>query len=226
LEIPQLATLWVTIAMIENPSYDLITRTCKRYDKAMDKTKKAEQEEINLMNQAGFGKDKQNDVMICSYKSCGKPGHTQDNCWVKKKDQRIAKNKRGDRKIDRSARGGKRKDRDEDDDGDDDDDDDDDDRFKRNNQRNAHCYCCGGADHKSYECPDRVMDPKDSKTKKANGGRKRNDWNKFVRKGERDDEVDMFFEDDFDDNAVLLTDVSGLVFLDSCASKRLFIVQD
>ena len=70
------------------------------------------------------------------------------------------------------------------------------------------------------------MEPKDSKTKKTNGGRKKNDWNKFVRKGEQDDEVDMFFEDDFDDNSVLLTDVSDLVFLDSCASKRLFIVQD
>jgi hypothetical protein len=36
----------------------------------------------------------------------------------------------------------------------------------------------------------------------------------------------MFFEDDLVDIAVLLTDVSDLVFLDSCASKRLFIVQD
>jgi hypothetical protein len=86
----------VTIAMIENPSYDLITRTCKRYDKAMDKTKKAEEEEINLLNQAGFGKDKVKTDVICSYKSCGKKGHTQEQCWMKKKDRRVAQHKRTD----------------------------------------------------------------------------------------------------------------------------------
>jgi hypothetical protein len=39
LEIPSLEQLWMTIAMLENPSYEAITSTCKRYDKAISQKK-------------------------------------------------------------------------------------------------------------------------------------------------------------------------------------------
>ena len=92
LEIPSLNQLWLTISLRANPTYDEIVGTCKRYDKAM------EQQRLNVVGEAHLNTD--TGKVVCSYPRCGKLGHTQANCWKKKKDQKTAQLKRAGRKAD------------------------------------------------------------------------------------------------------------------------------
>ena len=210
LEIPSLEKLWMTIAMLENPSYEAITSTCKRYDKAMEKTNKlksAAGEEVNMADD-----DKKTK---CSYPKCGKIGHSQAQCWMKKKDQKVAQLKRSDRSEEKN--GEKRK------------------KHKGKESRGGggggNCFVCGDPDHKAYECPKRA-EAKTGKRKTAEKSKKKGaDWNKFVRNEERGsdddgDESNMFFDDVMWADEVHLANLADLVYLDSCASKRLFLVQD
>ena len=215
LEIPSLSQLWLTISLGENLSYVEITRICKRYDKAMEKDKTMKAAAGDEVHMADDRK-----TVKCSYPKCGKPGHTQAKCWIKLKDQRISKMKRKDKSAEKSGgnRSGKRKDR-----GDDDDDKDD-----WRPPGKVHCFCCGESGHKSFECSKRV-EPKGG-TKKPRKGK---DWNKFVRKSERDvsddgDESNMFFDEDWtlEEEVLYSSDSTDPCYLDSCASKRLFLVRD
>ena len=103
LEIPSLNQLWLTIFLRANPTYDEIVGTCKRYDKAM------EQQRLNVVGEAHLNTD--TGKVVCSYPKCGKSGHTQANCWKKKKDQKTARSSKTekDRKITFNAAAGEQK---------------------------------------------------------------------------------------------------------------------
>jgi hypothetical protein len=201
LQIDSLDRLWVSIALLKDPTYDDITQICKRYDKAVGKpADRKVEDEVHMADEK---------AIVCSYPKCGKRGHTQAQCFKKKKDQRIAKMKRKDRSDSKSTQsGGGKKPRSDD------------------RQRGAvHCFCCGDTDHKSFECPDRVLVPSDKslKKKKQQNGR---DWNKFVRETSDDDEANMFFDDDIEVEEIHAMEEADRVYLDSCASRRLFLLRD
>ena len=68
LEIPTLQDLWISIALMDNPTYAGVVATCKRYDKAMEKVAK---------NGGEIHFTESTKKVVCSYHKCGKPGHTQ-----------------------------------------------------------------------------------------------------------------------------------------------------
>ena len=67
-------------------AYDEVVATCKRYDKAMDLQRSitsGEQVHYNTVTNPA-------DRVDCSYPKCRKAGHTQADCWKKKRDQQTA----------------------------------------------------------------------------------------------------------------------------------------
>ena len=87
LQIPTLEQLWLTISLQPDPTYDEIVGMCKRYDKVKEKQKSKDSTEQVHMNT-------ETAKVVCSHNKCGKTGHTQAQCWTKKKDQKIAQLKR------------------------------------------------------------------------------------------------------------------------------------
>jgi hypothetical protein len=86
LQIPAINTLSINIALMSNPSYADVVQSCKRYDTAMEQLDNKTGGEIHFTAST--------EKVVCSYTKCGKPGHTQVQCYLKKKDQQIAELKR------------------------------------------------------------------------------------------------------------------------------------
>ena len=218
LEIPSLNQLWLTISLRTNPTYAEIVATCKRYDNAI------EQQRINsVIGKAHTVSEK---VVVCSYPKCGKKGHTAAQCWMRKKEREKAKLKRAGRSRDFK-------------------------RCPRESPRKAPSSAPtrgrgpSSREHRAFECPDRA-DSHDRKKRKSRTKRitfetgkstkqqKSNvDWNRFTRREERDTE-----DEDSDEAYILLSNSCNnddevnmaeddeYVYLDSCATKRLFILRD
>ena len=135
LQIPALNTLWISIALMNNPSYADVVQTCKRYDTAMDQMDNL-RGEIHLTSST--------EKVVCSYPKCGKTGHTQAQCFVKKRDQKQQQTTtKGDAKVEEEEPSS-----DEPDPIDDEED-----------SKSGHCFCCGSSDHQADNCPDRVKAP-------------------------------------------------------------------
>ena len=133
LQIPTLEQLWLTISLQENPTYNEIVAMCKRYDKVEEKQKSKETaDQVHLNTET--------DQVVCSYPKCGKSGHTQAQCWKKKKDQKIAQLKRTGKS--KSGSGNREKDKN---------------KAKRSSRSDGYagCHCCGDKAHRAFECPDR-----------------------------------------------------------------------
>ena len=221
LEIPSLNQLWLTISLKDNPSYADIVSTCKRYDKAM------EQQRINLVvGEAHTVSEK----VVCSYPRCGKPGHTAAHCWKRKRHQQIEQLKRAGRSGDPQKPRKESKN-----------------KFpKGRSERKGTCFVCGIVGHRAFECPDRVESDKDGKKKSVRKSvtfeservskkkKPATDWNRFTRREERDTDDDEDFNELHMMNACKCNSPEELhtvgddeyVYLDSCASKSLFIVRD
>jgi hypothetical protein len=213
LEIPELKTLWVNIALFAE-----VVATCKRYDKAMEKVSKMESSKLEINFTSTTEK------VVCSYPKCGKTGHTQTQCWKKRRDQKIAALKHEGRKFSKSHLPKKEKG----------------DRKGKQapgNKEYTGCHCCGEKDHRSSDCPDRADKKRKVKVEQPTAESKSNkkpkkSWNRFVRYEERgsdedsEEEVDMILDSDCTDEEVLISEEDEVVFLDSCASKRLFILKD
>ena len=213
LEIPTLQDLWISIALMDNPTYAGVVATCKRYDKAMEKVAK---------NGGEIHFTESTKKVVCSYHKCGKPGHTQAQCYLKKKDQKVAELKRAGKskaKQDSKPSSGSQQAHD---------------GGKRGKQKKQYggCFCCGSQDHRAAQCSDRVSNRDSGNTSNESRGsqnkRQKQDWNKYVRAEERDsdDEVNMMEEDNNSAEEVLMSAEDDVVFLDSCASKKLFIIRD
>jgi hypothetical protein len=122
----------VTISMLDNPSFETIVASCRRYDKVSAKK--------GVLNGGEIHYNATTEKVICSYPKCGKTGHTQAQCFLKKRDQKAAAFKRAGKSK------GKEKHRDK----------------KLNSGKQVHrsksftgCHCCGESDHRAFECPDR-----------------------------------------------------------------------
>jgi hypothetical protein len=76
LEIPELESLWVAISMLDNPSSETIEASCRRYDKVSAKK--------GVLNGGEIHYNATTKQVICSYPKCGKTGHTQAQCFLKK----------------------------------------------------------------------------------------------------------------------------------------------
>ena len=203
LEIPSLSRLWVSLSLTADLTYDQVTAICRRYDQA---TKKERQ--MNAESEVNMANDDDSEV-ICSYPKCGKKGHTQAKCWVKKREQKIARMKRGNKNDSGRQGGGGGGSRQ---------------GGKGGDREKPFCFCCGDESHKSFECPKRATKRKSSKEEKPHK-KSKNDINKYV-KDDSGDESNMF-----SDMSCLLSEevnmnTDDLVFLDSCASSRLFIIKD
>lgn len=211
LEIPTFDRLWVNIAMMDNPTIETITKTCKRYDSAVEKEKMlVNGGEVNMAN------DK-DEKLVCTYSKCGKAGHTQAKCWLKKKDQKIAQMKRAGKSESKGRKGGgggrgggKGDDRGGD------------------RGRDFFCFCCGDPTHRAFECPKRAKrkqdNVKDKKSKKSKSDD--DDWNKYVNDDDDDDSEGHMISDSLTSDEEVNFAEADSCYLDSCASKTLFIVQD
>ena len=123
-----LENLWLGIVMLPNYTFDTVSQACKRYDGAMEKIN-AVQEEVHY-NDGGS-------KVVCSYSKCGKAGHTQAQCLIKKRDQKNASLKRSGRQKKSSERPTKGK-------------------QAPGNREYRGCFCCGDKDHRADKCPDGV----------------------------------------------------------------------
>ena len=179
LNIPPLNTLWISIALMNNPSYADVVQSCKRYDTAMEQIDKSSGGEIHFTASS--------EKVVCSYPKCGKIGHTEAQCFVKKRDQKQQRNQvatKGDAKVQEEELSSGEPDPSDD----------------EEDSKSCHCYCCGSSDHHAVSCPDRVKAPWEKKSKKkaehathrrepkdSGTAKKRlkTDWNKFIRKEEQ-----------------------------------------
>jgi hypothetical protein len=224
LQIPALNTLWISIALMNNPSYADVVRTCKRYDTAMDQMD-------NLRGEVHFTSS--SEKVVCSYPKCGKTGHTQAQCFLKKRDQKAAAFKRAGKSKGKEKHGDKKSDSGK--------------QVPGSNSFTG-CHCCGESDHRAFECPQRdegrgkgakkktrfeaTSETKSTRDKEKTK-RQKTGWNKFVRHDDRgtdedsdDDGVNMLQEERDISEGTFMSEENDVVFLDSCASKRLFIVRD
>jgi hypothetical protein len=167
------------------------------------------------------------------YPKCGKTGHTQGQCFLKKRDQKAAAFKRAGKSKGKEKHGDKKLDS----------------RKQVPGSKSfTGCHCCGDSDHRAFECPDReegrgkgaqkktrfeVTSESKSTRDKEKTKRQKTGWNKFVRHDDRgtvedsdDDGVNMLQEESDISEGAFMSEENDVVFLDSCASKRLFIVRD
>ena len=92
-KVPSLNQLWLTVSLSAYMTYDEVVATCRRYDNAMDLQRSitsGEQVHYNTVTNPA-------DRVVCSYPKCRKAGHTQADCWKKKRDQQTAQLKRAGR---------------------------------------------------------------------------------------------------------------------------------
>ena len=204
-----------------DPTYAEIVTTCKRYDKAM------EQQRVNFV--VGEAHRVSEKAVVCSYPKCGKKGHSAAHCWIKKKGQEKAQLKRTGRSRNpkKTQREPLRKSTPQ--------------KYPR---RRGPCYVCGAEGHRAFECTERA-DLKDNKksahksvtlesTKSSEKQKTEIDWNRFTRRSERDGEDEESDETHMidscscnnDKDEVNVAEDDDYVYLDSCASKRLFILRN
>ena len=86
LNISSLSDLWLSVALKDNLTYDTLVLSCKKYDKALEKKTKKNGENAVLWTGEKTAKE-----IVCSYPSCGKPGHSSKDCYTKKADQKAGK---------------------------------------------------------------------------------------------------------------------------------------
>ncbi len=190
---------------------DMIT-ICRRYDQAKGVPKEGT-DEVNMNSTADENE-------VCSYPKCGKRGHSQKSCWKKKRDLKIAKLRRQGKSRGARNRSESRRDNNE-------------------KKKSDGCYVCGDTRHRAYKCKFRAQVRSDS----AQGDKnrpfldekpaKRTDWNRFLRREEQEEDSDsvnmIMYEEPHDDSCVseeVLHTSDEPVYLDSCASNKLFIVKD
>ena len=101
-----------------------------------------EQQRLNVVGEAHLNID--TGKVVCFYPRCGKLGHTQENCWKKKKDQKTAQLKRAGRKVDhRNTQQGTAR------------------RSSRlRDKGSGGCFVCGSEEHRAFVCPNRVKSSK------------------------------------------------------------------
>ena len=212
-----LEKLWLGIVMLPNYTFDTVSQACKRYDGAMEKINEARATTDEIHYNDG------DNQVVCSYPKCGKTGHTQAQCYLKKRDQQAAKWKRAGKKISKQDNKG---------------------RQTPGLKSFKGCYCCGDMNHRADRCPqaenarndeDSDSDDGSPPNNKKKQGHKRdfsknpqvyvNDrkQNKKLR-GEGHMVTDV--DDEPDECLLSLSEENEVVFLDSCASKRIFIVRD
>jgi hypothetical protein len=219
IHIPSLRDLWLNIAMVEQPDYATISKKCKSYDHALNEEADAKQE-VNFSKTVS-DPDKKKD-QICSY--CDKKGHVNKHCFVKKADNRKAQFKKGARGGDKEkeARGGNKELEG---------------RQKPGSKVFTGCYKCGSKKHIKEDCTKKYKDKNprpDQNPREFKSSKKSHGASRYVNESESEedsgDEVDMIGDCDVvgsEENEVLFTDAyEGKVFLDSCASRKLFLVQD
>ena len=111
-------------------------------------------------------------------------------------------------------------------------------------RRSGECFVCGSEGHRSFACPNRARLSKKEKDRKVTFNaeaveqrQKRHkvdsDWNEYIKRREKDsdeesDEIHMMLSYSCGNfvEEVHMAEDDGYVFLDSCESKRLFIVKD
>jgi hypothetical protein len=212
IHIPSLRDLWLNIAMVEQPDYATISKKCKSYDHALIEESDAKQE-VNF-SKIVTEKDKKKD-QPCSY--CDKKGHNAKFCFAKKADNKKAQFKKEARakKETEEIRG-----------------------QKVGSKIYSGCYKCGSKKHIKEDCTKKGKDKNprpDQNPREFKQSKKSHGASRYVNESDSDedssgDEVDMIGDCDVvgsEESEVLFTDAyEGKVFLDSCASRKLFLVQD
>ena len=221
MNIPELSQLWFAVTLIPNATWELVTGACKAYDSAQEQIKKRAGESVHLTM------EERSQQIVCSH--CGKPGHTQDKCFLKRKKQQTQRLKTAGRRQAREKGQGRQIPGDASYDG---------------------CHDCGSMDHLSKKCPQK-------KAKKPHGSSRKGQWKdqqqtsdfrKYLRKGERraekssDSEESSVDQEDvpwkrrkskprhgshmIQQEEVLTSEhYDEFIFWDSCATKKLFILR-
>jgi hypothetical protein len=141
---------------------------------------------------------------VCSY--CDKIGHSAAVCYKKERDKAAAKRKRKGRAEEKTGVTGQ----------------------KPGSKDYDGCHNCGKLDHLQSDCPKRKKQSHGKKpNKKKKGSSNPRD---FVDSDDSDDsEANMIFSNDLvemEEEEVLHSEFEERVYLDSCASKNLFLVKD
>lgn len=207
LNIPSLSELWLSVALKDNVTFDSLVLSCRKYDKAVEKVLKRNGEPAVL-----WTGEKKSEEIVCSYPACGKTGHSSKECFKRIADQKAGKAKRANRSKEKTVKviTGQ----------------------KPGSKDYTGCDKCGSKEHRAFDCSKKIKvtlkkrKGKDQDKDTSNKKRKSGGINSWVRAGESDssgEESNMICEEG---DEVHLTEEDGLVFLDSCASKKLFIVRD
>jgi len=127
---------------------------------------------------------------------CKKIGHSANKCFDKIKLQKLAQLKRAGKSAAKQGTGNGPQ--------------------QPGSAAYTGCRKCGDMDHKAADCPKKKSDKK----------RKKHEYEKYVDDSDESDESNMFAEQ-FDDDEVNFVDpAEEIIYLDSCASSKLFIVRD
>ena len=220
-QVQSLEQLWLTISMAENKTFASVSAACKRWDSSK---KSLEKDKIEV--HYNDGSEEKPLEIVCSYPKCGKTGHTQAQCFKKKRDQKNAQFKRQGRSRAREdknrgspSKGGQAPGR----------------------KGFRGCFCCGKDDHRADRCPqgahanrdsedDEDSDDGHSNSRKRNKEFSRNPRDYINDRGGKKKRGEGHMLSDFADEPeeclLSLSEENEVVFLDSCASKSIFIVKD
>ena len=200
LQIEELHDLWMSVAMMPKATttFDSVKEACEEYDEAMTQLKKLKGDKSEEIN---FTASKE--PVVCSF--CRKKGHVAANCYAKERQRKMDKFKRKGKTKEKASKSVQ----------------------QPGSKDYTGCHICGDFSHKARQCKSKkrknIKNPDNENPRKSN--RKfETEWKKYVNDGESsDDEANMFGEE-----VLLSVDTSEepRVYLDSCASKRLFIVKD
>ena len=216
-----LEQLYTNIYLKGDISFNEMITICRRFDQAKGLPQESSAPEVHW--------NSSDQEVTCSYSKCGKRGHTQKNCWMKKKDLKISQMKRNGKNKHRREQSESKRSK------------------SKNGADDDGCFVCGVSGHRAHECRHRAQVRKtrkaeDSVNKKRlfsekNGTmerpiKKSSDWNRYLQRDEQeDDSVHMLLYDESSNLEVNVADEvlhtsEDIVFLDSCASKQLFIIKN
>jgi hypothetical protein len=211
LQIDSLKDLWIPIAMQDNPTYDEIVETCKRYDRAIGL-----RDELQTVH---YTTEKQTEKQVTKCSHCGKGGHIAKVCYKKLAEQRKAKAKRTLRsnEKDRNRGGGTGQQR-------------------PGSTSYSGCFNCGSSKHLERDCKKKSADSKSDNDGIPSRKKVKYSLDRYVRKSEHDssEESNMVYDNrdangygaDELETAFHTDAFDNMIFLDSCASKKLFLLKD